>query len=103
MHKHKCRICGEWFESTGTFAKYCPTCRRKVRNIQANNSYHRIKGNIEKIKEVNPKRPREEKPKKHCPLDNCPFKSGNRPCLFYFEYKDGTTSCPGTKYVSKGG
>ena len=29
----------------------------------------------------------------HCPMDNCRFRYGDRPCLFYFEYKDGTTTC----------
>ena len=39
-----------------------------------------------------------------CPHNNCPFKSGKRPCLFYFEYKDGTATCPGARFVNaKGG
>lgn len=101
MYKYKCRRCGADFESAGTFAKYCPTCRRIVRTIQANNSYHRLKGHTDKIKEVNPKKPREEKPKKYCPLDNCPFKSGYRHCLFYFEYKDGTATCPNAKALKE--
>ena len=29
----------------------------------------------------------------HCPMDNCRFRHGDRPCLFFFEYKDGTTTC----------
>lgn len=103
MYKYNCRICGIWFESIGTFAKYCPTCRRKVRNIQANNSYHRIKGNVENIKEIVFESSKKKTTKNQCTFDNCPFKSGNRPCLFCFEYKDGTTSCPGAKYVTKGG
>ena len=34
---------------------------------------------------------------KICPVKNCEFKHAGRPCLFFFQYKDGSVSCPNLK------
>lgn len=100
-YTHKCQRCGTQFENRGTVGKYCPKCRRIVKNIQARNCYYRKKGYNDKILKIPSKTKPKQKDEKLvcCPYDNCPFKSGNKPCLFYFEYKDGTTSCPGKRFM----
>lgn len=106
-----CELCGIDFFCRSTRAKYCPECRAEMQKVDAINRYYSKKG-IDKKRVPNIKPTPKASSRKRwvwtkkelkCPHDNCPFKSGNRPCLFYFEYKDGTTSCPGAKYVSKGG
>lgn len=48
--------------------------------------------NIKKVRNPN---------KVYCPVERCRFKSGNRPCSFFFTYKDGTSDCPNAKEFVK--
>nr|DAT79925.1 MAG TPA: hypothetical protein [Caudoviricetes sp.] len=35
--------------------------------------------------------------KRTCPVRHCEFKRGNLPCMFFFQYRDGSVSCPNIK------
>lgn len=107
-----CELCGEDFACRSRNARYCPKCREEIKRVDALNRYY-IKRGVDKRVELNIKpTPKASTGKKWvwtnkktvCPHNNCPFKSGKRPCLFYFEYKDGTATCPGARFVNaKGG
>lgn len=102
-----CEMCGKKFNCQSIITRYCAYCRKIARSASSKNSYYKKKG-IKKGINLEHKHVEKEKPKPMfifsnskyvCNFDNCPFKSGNRPCAFYFEYKDGTTSCPGTRFM----
>lgn len=106
-YKKICEHCGKEFECKHTSAKLCPDCRKEYIRIDNLNRYYAKKGLDKRIEFTRnstppPKGPsmfKWNKPPLSCKFDACPFKSGNKPCLFYFEYKDGTASCPGAKYA----
>ena len=107
-----CELCGEDFSCRSLNARYCHKCRGEIQRVDALNRYYKKRGYDKRIelnvrptpKATSGKRWVWTKNKPTCLHDNCPFKSGNRPCLFYFEYKDGTASCPGARFVNaKGG
>lgn len=39
--------------------------------------------------------------KKTCPLERCRFRSGKKPCLFYFEYANGKATCANAKELNE--
>ena len=99
-----CKLCGEKIQGVRQKAhnlKYCVECRKEVHRRDSRTAYAIKTGKIFK-KENKPKRFfiwNEKKAKTTCDFDACPFKSGNKPCLFYFEYKDGSSSCPGKRFM----
>lgn len=102
-----CQMCGTEFKAKSAKAKWCSDCAKKQRIISARRSYYKKIGspfpedlkNPQPCKKVNRPMFKWKGPKTRCSFDGCPFKSGNKPCLFYFEYKDGTASCPGKRFM----
>ncbi len=104
-----CQRCGKKIVTTEKRGKpkYCPDCRREVRKETARNFYRKQQAELGKtVKELPPRKPPARfvwtKTKPVCLFTHCPFKHADRPCLFYFEYKDGKSSCPGVKFMNKG-
>ena len=106
-----CEHCGAEFKCRSNKTKYCPDCRKEKQRIDCLNRYYQKRGVDKRIEFECQKRDKPTKSKfpmfvwKYnrtvCLNNNCPFKSGKKPCLFYFEYKDGSSSCPGAKYIKK--
>lgn len=103
-----CAHCGQEFESGARNVKFCVACRKEWQRIDNLNRYYRKKGidkhinfEVRDFTEPSKNEPmfKFEGHKTRCSFDGCPFKSGNKPCLFYFEYKDGTQSCPGKRFM----
>ena len=106
-----CSRCGKEFKCRNLNAKYCSDCRILAHKISSKISYYKktvkeIPSEIDAVIEnkTSKKLPmfKFKVPKTRCSFDGCPFKSGNKPCLFYFEYKDGTASCPGKRFMKEG-
>ena len=107
----ECELCGQVFNCRALNAKYCPKCREEVHRVNSLNQYYTKRGLDKKVElsiKPTPKPSSNRKwvwkyKKTTCPYDNCPFKSGKRPCLFYFEYKNGKATCPGARFVKSKG
>lgn len=106
-----CEHCGVEFTCKHTSGKLCPDCRKESQRIDCLNRYYRKRGVDKHIEFECQKRDKPTKPKSPmfvwkyqrtvCLNNNCPFKHADRPCLFYFEYKDGSYSCALMRRKSK--
>ena len=97
-----CERCGKQTPGKSKAKKYCPDCRKAINYEQNLNRYYISRGLEPPPPRVKPKK---QEPKSKSPMfvwknkrtvclnNNCPFKSGKKKCLFYFEYKDGTYAC----------
>jgi uncharacterized Zn finger protein (UPF0148 family) len=74
--------------------KYCPECRNKAHKLNARNRYYAKTAQTNRIVDFGGKKKESADFEKNCPVTNCKFKSGNKPCMFFFKYKNGETSCP---------
>ena len=106
-HIKNCVICGAEYITKSVKRKYCSDCVKRQRAISARRSYYRKIGapepedvkNSSSVAKAKIPMFKFEGRKTRCSFYGCPFKSGNKPCLFYFEYKDGTASCPGKRFM----
>lgn len=95
----------------GPSPKLCPDCLETAteeREKQNRKRYYakRVGKTLDEVREYRPRatEPNQKPPdnsrrfrwtggKSVCKNTACPFRHGNRPCLFYFEYKDGSFTC----------
>lgn len=98
MYKYYRMDCGKEIikEKKGKSIIRCSDCRQKhMKEYQKQYGKKRYKVNLPVAKPLN-------KPQKQfCPVEHCKFRNGNNKCLFYFEYKNGTVSCPNIKELHK--
>ncbi len=106
MEKVKqCERCGKDYKSRANNSKWCPDCLKIIKRLSAHKAYYAKLGQpvperiLKRFEYKKPPTPPAQKQTLKCGFEHCPFKSGNRPCMFYFEYKDGTKSCPGKRFM----
>ena len=103
METFICQLCLEE-KPKSRFAsriKFCPECRAKAHNLREKIRYYRRTAQQNPTAKIDEEKKQPLDFEKKCPVNNCKFKSGNKPCMFFFKYKNGKTHCPNYEEYEK--